>query len=447
MTTIKKTPLEHWIKLRIGGEPGADLTPSLLAQYQLDRLNETLDLARRQSPFYKELLANLPQEPLSSLEDIRRLPFTTPDDLAQHHLRMLCVSQSDIARVLTLPGSSDSDPPKRLYFTEEDLESTADFFHHGMSTLVESGQKVLILMPGPAPGSIGNLLVRGLSRMGVKGIIHGPVFDTGQAVDDVLNYEIDSLVGIPVQALAMARLSKGRIPLGRIKSVLLSADYVPDAIVRELESSWGCRAFEHYGMTEMVYGGAVQCDAHDGYHMREADLYFEIVSPDTGSPAPDGQVGEVVFTTLTRHGMPLIRYRTGDLGRFISEPCPCGSMLRRLDKITGRFAGQVRLAGSHILDIAALDEAVFQSSRVVDYIPEMTNSDGRALLTVKVTFASGDCDTVFTEVRRALERAPVIQSLLSQGLLTVDIIRAETAPEPSTGRKKRKIMDYRREFY
>jgi phenylacetate-CoA ligase len=101
-----------------------------------------------------------------------------------------------------------------------------------------------------------------------------------------------------------------------------------------------------YGMTEMVFGGAVQCEARSGYHMREADLYFEIVDPVRGHSVPDGEIGEIVFTTLTRIGMPLIRYRTGDLSRFIPEPCPCGSSLRRLDKIAGRIASAACLAGS-----------------------------------------------------------------------------------------------------
>ncbi len=129
--------------------------------------------------------------------------------------------------------------------------------------------------------------------------------------------ESDSLVGLPGQVLALVRHPAAiMLPPGRIRSVLLSADYVPDAVVREIGRVWGCPVFNHYGMTEMGLGGGVDCRALTGYHLREADLYFEIVDPVDGRPLPEGESGEVVFTTLTRRGMPLIRYRTGRPGRF-----------------------------------------------------------------------------------------------------------------------------------
>ncbi len=108
--------------------------------------------------------------------------------------------------------------------------------------------------------------------------------------------------------------------------------------------------FNHYGMTEMGLGGGVDCRALTGYHLREADLYFEIVDPVDGRPLPDGEPGEVVFTTLTRRGMPLIRYRTGDLARFLPGSCPCGTVLRRLDHVQGRLAGRVKVGGGYRLE-------------------------------------------------------------------------------------------------
>ena len=94
----------------------------------------------------------------------------------------------------------------------------------------------------------------------------------------------------------------------RLKSVLLTTDYVPEAIVEFVERLWRCTVYNHYGMTEMGLGGGVECQARRGYHLREADLYFEIVNPQTEMPVVEGETGEVVFTTLTRRGMPLIRY-------------------------------------------------------------------------------------------------------------------------------------------
>jgi phenylacetate-coenzyme A ligase PaaK-like adenylate-forming protein len=94
--------------------------------------------------------------------------------------------------------------------------------------------------------------------------------------------------------------------------------------------------YEHYGMTEMGLGGAMACEKRDGYHPREADLLFEIIDPCTGEVLPEGEYGEIVFTTLTRQAMPFIRYRTGDFSRWLPGLCGCGSILKRLDKVGDR---------------------------------------------------------------------------------------------------------------
>lgn len=86
-------------------------------------------------------------------------------------------------------------------------------------------------------------------------------------------------------------------------------------------------------MTKMGLGGGVECEALNGYHMREADMYFEIIDIKTEKKLQDGEYGEIVFTTLTRKGMPLIRYRTGDIGRFIDKPCDCGTILKTMERV------------------------------------------------------------------------------------------------------------------
>src|SRR6266536_362816 len=136
--------------------------------------------------------------------------------------------------------------------------------------------------------------------------------------------QVDCVVGIPAQILSLVRCRGpfADVPSRRLKRVLLCSDHVPERIVQEIKREWACEVFEHYGMTEMGLGGGVDCEAHCGYHVREADLYLEIVDIDTGRPVPAGRFGEIVFTTLTRRGMPFIRYRTGDISRFLPGVCP-----------------------------------------------------------------------------------------------------------------------------
>ena len=333
---MKRTPLERWISGKIGKEL-EPLTRERIEHYQLLKLQETLTWARTRSAFYKRHLADVANNRLGSLEDLHHIPFTTAKDVKQNPLAFLCVSQSEINRVVTLHTSGTTGEPKRLYFTGADQELTVDFFHRGMSTLVGPGERVLILLPGERPGSVGDLLAAGLQRLGASGVAYGLVQNYSHALEVMVKDSIDALVGIPVQVLALARHSGGR---AAPRSVLLSTDHVPDAIRRELERIWGCEVYTHYGMTEMGFGGGVECQARHGYHMREADLYFEIINPTTGARLEDGETGEVVFTTLTRRGMPLIRYRTGDLSRFLLEPCPCGTVLKTLERLKGRLEDQ-----------------------------------------------------------------------------------------------------------
>ena len=113
---------------------------------------------------------------------------------------------------------------------------------------------------------------------------------------------------------------------------------VPRAIAETLEKAWDCRVFNHYGMTEMGLGGGVECEALAGT-TRDADLYFEVVDHESGQAVPDGKKGEVVFTTLTRRGMPLYTIQDRGQGRFIPQPCPCGTALRRMEPVRGRWEG------------------------------------------------------------------------------------------------------------
>lgn len=443
MKSVPLTPLEGWIKGKVGLQAHDRLTRETLTRYQLVKIRETLDYVRANSPFYRRLLSPWPEAPPHELAALTSLPMTTAEDLCEHHLQMLCVSQSDIVRVVTLQIPKTR--PKRLYFTDADMDLTVDFFHHGMSGLVEPGQRVLILMPGRQPGSVGDLLVRGLARMGVEGIVHGVVKDAARTIEEIITRRIDCLVGIPTQVLSLARHeTAASIPRERIKSVLLSADYVPNVVADELRKIWDCQVYEHYGMTEMGFGGGVQCASLKGYHMREADLFFEIVDPKTGRPVPDGETGEVVFTTLTRQSMPLIRYRTGDLARFIPQPCPCGSVLKRMDKIQGRLKDMVKLGSLHELTLSVLDEVIFKVADVLSYQIEIYRSRGQDHIQLAIHLKSSASSEAKERVEAAMERIPAIREAIEEGKIVIDPIKVSPVNWPPTGSVKRKIIDRRR---
>jgi phenylacetate-coenzyme A ligase PaaK-like adenylate-forming protein len=436
------TPLEPWIKSKIGLREAEPLTRRALEAYQLGKLRETITHARQNSPFYKERLAGY-GEP-ESLRDLTRFPFTFPAQIREDDLRFLCVSQGEIERVVTLPSSGTTAPSKRLHFTNDDLELTIDFFHHGMSTLVEPGDRVLILMPGELPGSVGDLLVKGLSRMEVAGIVRWPVGEADDLLEFMVSRMITSLVGLPGHLLHVVRHPKAQLlPKGQIRSVLLSADYVPLAVVREVAKVWGCPVFNHYGMTEMGLGGGVDCRALAGYHLREADLYFEIVDPVDGRPVPIGETGEVVFTTLTRRGMPLIRYRTGDLARFMAEPCPCGTIMRCLGHVRGRIEAMVEIGDGLRLDSSDLSEALYAITGLLDYQAELMSDEGRDLLSLTLRLGNNDEAQAMDKVREALMEVPSIMGAVANGRLSLGTIRCEERGSLTAGVAKKMIIDSR----
>lgn len=438
---ISKTPIEAWTLKKIGVD-GDDLSIEKIRQYQLQKLQEIIRWVRLYSPFYRKLFHGLAQRDIACLAELSNYPFTTDQDIKKNALQFLCVSQNEISRVVSLSSSGTTGEKKRLYFTPVDQEITIDFFRQGMSTLVKNGDRVLLLLPGERPGSVGDLLTTALLRLGAVPILHGSVTDVGATLKIIESEKVDSLVGSPTQVLALGRYADGVIKQSfRLKSVLLSTDYVSQAIVRELRRIFRCEVFEHYGMTEMGLGGGIDCAAHEGYHLREADLYFEIVDPLTGAVLPEGQEGEVVFTTLTRHAMPLIRYRTGDISRFLSEQCCCGTVLKRLERIVRRKNSKVFISENCFFTIADLDEALFVLAEIMHFTASVDNVRQAARLVISVSTAGLPNDAAQVKIYEALDTIPAIHWGRSTGKLRVLVDMVYWEGAFSARSAKRVIME------
>lgn len=442
---MKKTPLEAWIQSLILPTGGSALTQQHIERYQLEKLREVVSYTMEKSPFYRQHFAGTDKHGIKDLAAFSRLPFTTPADIREQGMRLICTSQDEIERIVTLQTSGTTGAEKRLFFTADDLELTVDFFRHGMTTMVEPGATVIIFLPGERPASVGDLLSKALTSIGVKSVVWGPVRDPAAARMEILRHESPCLVGIPTQILALARgTGGGIIPEGWVSSVLLSTDYVPTAIKVELERLWGCRVFGHYGLTETGLGGGVECQAEDGYHLREADLYTEIIDPDTGRPVADGEPGEVVFTTLTRKGMPLVRYRTGDQARIIPDPCPCGTVLKRLGRVQGRIEYKLRLQHGLNINMSSLDEALLPVAGLLNFTAEISDDAGQDQLHLCLQVCDGeDKERVAREVVAVLLRSEPVAGLFRNKALAVGSITFSSAGWLTNGTGKRQIKDFR----
>lgn len=356
--------------------------------------------AAKESPFYRKLWEEAGESLLRQAEEIRpgdwetfrKLPFSGPEDIRRKPEEFLAVNPKEIARVITLKTSGSSGNPKRLFFTADDLERTADFFNRGIRYLVQPGFKVMVFMEGPAHWSVGGLLAEGLRHLPAETFVYGLIRDYRDAAHAARG--MDTLIGVPAQMRALC----AEAPDLRPKTVLLSADYVPESVKKVLEDTWQAKVFTHWGMTETGYGGGVQCGAREGYHLREDDLYLEVLDPAAGTPVEPGETGEIVLTTLHRRGMPLIRYRTGDLARMVMTPCPCGALHPRLGKVMGRLGDAVLLENGRVLSMPVLDELLSGVPGLEDFAVSWTEEKRELAVTIK---RSGGSPA--GEVRRILE--------------------------------------------
>jgi phenylacetate-CoA ligase len=403
------TPLHAWVEEKIGCTH-QEFGLETLERYQLDRLQHVIGQVKVRSTFYRQFFAAYAGTP-QTLQDITRYPFTHPQDIQNDPNPFLCVSQDEIQRIVTLPTSGTTGPSKRIFFTASDQELTIDFFRVGMSTLAKPGDRVLILLPWQRPGSVGYLLRIGLERLGCDPYPYGLLDDESTVLKLIHEKNINVIVGAPVHLHRLAAWDHAFSILsrGQIEKVLSSTDMLPGSILRNLQRWWGCEVFDHYGMTETGLGGGVECEAHEGYHLREADLYYEIVDPFTGANLPDGELGEVVFTTLTRLGMPLVRYRTGDISRLLTGICGCGSFIKRLERISRRISSGIDLKPG-MLYPNDLDEALFKLDGLLDFSTTIESKLAKNILSIDFYLLEGGIMDYEERIIGSLRENPTIKN-------------------------------------
>ncbi len=420
-------------------------TPTIgeLTSWQMEKLQATLRHAML-SPYYAEQLAAIDIDALTRFADLAQLPRTEPEILRTNPFDLLCISQDDIARAVTYDTSGSTGKPKRLFFAEEDLGRTINFFEHGMSTFTPQGAVVMAILPSARPSSVGRLLHEGLVRMGATAIVGNPE-DGGEALAKLAHEnKVSVIVGSPwhVRSLALAWAELGYTK-DCIHTVLYCWDTVGPAMDALLEETLGCTVRHHWGMTETGLGGALSC-GFDGLHIREADLLVEIVEPDTGTPVPDGQWGELLVTTLGRRAMPLIRYATGDRARMLPDSCPCGSPMRRLDRVLGRIADEAILPSGDILRMMDIDAALLPIKEIVHYEAKYIDEDPAVLqlMLYYKLYPSTNIHTLQKNIVNALNSIPCTQYDLTMHTLSIEASLSQDIPHGMTFAKRRIYIEY-----
>lgn len=413
-----------------------DFDRAALDALQMARAKAAIDHARRDSPFYRSL-RDWPEGEIRDRRDLERLPFTTPADLRRADPPLVAVSQSEIERVVTLPTSGTSGAPKRVCFSAEDREATLDFFHHGMSLFTRPSDRVVVAFPADRPGGVGDGLAAALRRLGATPVIAPSEATPADLAELLRRSRATVAAGPPTRLLAAARVSMvdGGAPI-RLRAALVGSDHAGASLRRGLERAWGCEVHDHWGMTETGYGGAVECAAHAGMHVREADLLVEVIDPSTGRALDFGAPGEIVVTTLGRRAMPLLRYRTGDRGRLIAAPCACGSRLMRLAGLDGRIEEEAHLADGVGLSMPRLDDVLFAVDEICDFEARLVEG-APPTLRLRIAASSPSRGAAVATAARAAVRADAdLGPLVVSRALRLVVVAAEGATIPRRGKRR-----------
>lgn len=328
------------------------MNPEALQRLQFARLKNLVEHVYRTVPFYRQRFDDLGIAPkdITCLGDIARLPFTAKDDLRQTYpYGLLAVPRSAIEEIHMSSGTTGV--PVVDAYTKRDLDDWAE----GMARTLSGAGAV-------RDDTIQNAFGYGLFTGGL-GVHYGthkigatiiPISsgNTQKQLMLMRDFQTNLFTCTPSYALYMAEQAKelhidlNELPL---KAGCFGAEPWSENMRRQIEKEWGIKAYDIYGLTEITGPGvAFECECQYGMHVNEDLWYPEIIDPNTGTPLPDGEKGELVITTITKEGTPLIRYRTRDITFIIPERCSCGRTTRRIHRLFGRTDDLLIIRGVNV---------------------------------------------------------------------------------------------------
>ena len=318
---------------------------------QLQRLQQTVRYVYERVPLYRERLDALKVSPedIRSLDDVRRLPFTTKEDFrANYPYGLFAVPMKDIVRIHASSGTTGK--PTVVGYTEQDIDMWATCVARlcaaGGATREDIAQ--ISFGYGLFTGALG--LHFGLAKLGAA-VVPISSGNTERQIQLMADFGSTVLVATPSYALYMAEVAErmGMMDKIQLRVGLFGAEGSTEEMRAELERRWGIVATENYGMSELIGPGVSgDCTEKCGMHINEDYFYCEVVDPATGEPVPEGEWGELVVTPLMKQALPLLRYRTHDITRLLPGPCKCGRTTTRMQKIAGRTDDMLIIRGVNV---------------------------------------------------------------------------------------------------
>ncbi len=299
--------------------------------------------------FYKTKLQGVNIDAIQSQEDFEKIPFTWKGDLREAYpLGLQAVSDEKIVRIHSSSGTTGT--PVIIPYTSQDVEDWAEMFKRCYEMAGITPLDRIHITPGYGLWTAGIGFQNGAERLGAMVIPMGPG-NTDKQLRMMMDLKSTVLCATSSYALLLAEEIAKRGIGNKIylKKGVIGSERWGEKMRKRISNELGITLYDIYGLTE-IYGPGIgiSCDHECGMHMWDDYIYFEIVNPKTGEVLPDGEIGELVITTLKKQGAPLIRYRTHDLTRIIPGQCPCGSPYPRIDTILGRTDDMVKVKGVNI---------------------------------------------------------------------------------------------------
>lgn len=423
------------------------MTRPEIEKLQLERLQKTVRHCMN-SPFYKKRFEenNLKPEDIKTLDDLRKIPFTTKQDLRDTYpFGIASVPLEKATRLHSSSGTTGN--PTVILHTQKDLDEWANAVARCLHMVGLRPSDVFQNSSGYGMFTGGLGFQYGAERLGML-TVPAAAGNTKRQIKFMTDFGTTAVHAIPSYA---ARIYEVMQEMGvdprrdtKLKTLIIGAEPHSEEQRRRIEQMLGVKAYNSFGMSEMCGPGvAFECTEQNGLHIWEDYYIVEIVDPETLEPVPEGEVGELVLTTINREAMPLLRYRTRDLTRILPGECPCGRHHARLDRMKGRSDDMIILKGVNIFPIQ-IETILLQFKELsTDYLITLETIDTNDEMTIEV-----ELNEMFTDDYARLQSLTreITRQLKDEILVTPRIKLMPKGALPKSEGKAVRVKDQRKAY-
>jgi phenylacetate-CoA ligase len=423
------------------------MTRAEIEALQLKRLQATVNHCM-QSPFYKKRFEEIGLEPedIKTLADIRKIPFTTKQDLRDTY--PFGIASTPLRNCVRLHSSSGTTGnPTVILHTQQDLDEWANQVARNLWMVGLRPDDVFQNSSGYGMFTGGLGFQYGAERLGML-TVPAAAGNSLRQIKFITDFGTTALHAVPSYVTRLYEVMKdnGVDPRKdtKLKVLAIGAEPHSEEQRKRIEEMMGVKAYNSFGMSEMCGPGVgFECKEQNGLHFWEDYYIVEIVDPETLDPVPDGEIGELVLTTLCREAMPLLRYRTRDLTRVLGRSCPCGRNHVRIDRMRGRSDDMIVLRGVNIFPIQ-IEKILMQFPELANnYLITLTTDEDNDNMTVEV-----ELEELFTDdYSRLLDlESRIRRALKDEILLTPHIKLVPKGSLPVSEGKAVRVVDKRKVY-